>query len=197
VAVAVLSDVAPDPGAPGGGHPAPVASVLVLITVLGFCPTIYLSAAGTAPRDSRDWALPKVSWPVALPFYLLGYALAAIGLYSSLSSSDSLFVSGGDPLSAIQYAVAVLGFAVVGILRSRATSVHAPLSAAAATVLCLPLGVSALLLARSATRPLTVPVIELALMVVLIPALGCLAHQRSATAPLATVAATVAPTVSA
>ena len=92
-------------------------------------------------------------------------------MFSSLDLSDSVFAGGGALLSAVQYAIAVLGFALAGTLQSRATATYAPLTGVAAIVVCLPLAVCAPLLAAATAHPVTRPVIDLALLVLLIPAL--------------------------
>ena len=193
--VAVPSAATPIPGAPVAGHPEPVVSVLALITLLGICAVVYLSAPSPVRPDTRDPALPELSWMVALPFYLLTYAVAFSAMFSSLDLSDSVFAGGGNLLSAIQYAIAVLGFALAGIVRSRAPAVWAPLAGVTAVVVCLPLAVGAPLLAAATAHPDTRPVIDLALLVVLIPALLWLARHRTATrllCPATTAAATAA-----
>lgn len=196
VVVAVTAAVAPSPGSVAPISSEVVVAVLGLVTLFGVCPTIWLSAPTPSRRDTRDRALPQLSWSVAMPFYLLAYALAFTGLHVSLSTDDSVFVGAGDPLSVIGYAIAVLGFAVVGTLRSRATSAYTALGASAATALCLPLALGGVLLTAATDQPGTVQRLDLALMVVLIPALLWLARHRAATTPLDTLdraAATTAP----
>lgn len=180
--VTVTVTLAPNP-ATTADHADPVVAGLALVTLLGFCPAIHQSAPTPSRRDTRAQSRPKLSWPIALPLYLLAYALAFTGLDLSLNSHDSVFVGAGDPRSVINYAIAMLGFAVVGTLRSRAPSAYA---AAAATTLCLPLALSGLLLPTPADQPVTGPVLDLVLAVVLIPTLLWLAHHRATTTPLLT-----------
>lgn len=200
LAVAVSAIVAPGPTAPGLAHAEALVSALVLITLLGFCSAIYLSSKTFVRRDKRDraqrrvsWAgdtrdrtLPKLGWPVALPYFLLAYGLGFTGLYLSLAADDSVFIGAGDPLSAIGYATAVLGFAVAGTLRSRESSAYGPLAASAATALSIPLVLGGVLFADATHRPMTGPLVALTLTVVLIPALGWLAQHRATTTPLPT-----------
>lgn len=179
--VAVLGAATPIVGASSAAHPEPVVSVLAFITLLGICAVTYLSAPSSERPDTRDSALPELSWVVALPFYLLTYAVAFSAMFSSLDLSDSVFAGGGNLLSAVQYAIAVLGFALAGILRSRTPAVWAPLGGVAAIVVCLPLAVGAPLIAAATAPAVTRPVIDLALLVLLIPALLWLARHRIAT----------------
>lgn len=194
VVVAVSAAVAPGPGPAAAASSEALVAALGLVTLLGFCPAIWLSAPTPSRRDTRDRALPKLVWAVALPFYLLTYGLVFTAMYVSLSSDDSVFVSAGDPRSAIGYAIAVLGFAVMGTVRSRATSVYAALAASAATALCLPLALDGVLLAWATDQPGAAQSIALALMVLLIPALLGLARHRAATPPLAPLAQAAATT---
>lgn len=164
-----------------------VVAGLALVTLLGFCPAIYLSAPTPSRRDTRDQSLPKLRWPVAVPLYLLAYTLAFTGLNLSLNIHHSVFVGAGDPRSVIAYTITILGFAVVGTLRSRAPSAYAALAASVAATLSLPLALGGLLLPKPDYLPETGPVLQLVLLAVLIPTLLWLAHHRATTAPLPSV----------
>lgn len=194
--VAVLGADTSILGVPGAGLPEPVVSVLRFSTLLGICTVAYLSAPSTVRPDTRDPSLSEVGWAVALSLYLLRYAVAFSAMFSSLDLGDSLFAGGGNLFSAVQYAIAVLGFALASILRSRTPVSYAALAGVTAIVVCLPFAVGAPLIAAATAHPATRPVIDLGLLVVLIPALLWLARHRIATGllcPAATAAVTNEP----
>jgi hypothetical protein len=179
VALAAVADAGLYIASPRPAHSAaPIVAVLLLIPALSFLAVVFV-AAGMSRPAKRDDTRPPMGWPVALPLYALGYALAVTGLVTAASGTQPL----KNLPSGILWGSAVLGFSVVGALRWRRTLAFEALGCVIAVVLYLPAIVSWLLITAAAGQPTTVGWITGALLVVLIPALLWLAHHRANTAP--------------